>query len=159
MNTYDYIVGIDTGTNQTAMCLCRYSDLKPIEHIKVDNKDAEFVLKTWLCQSKLTIVAIEMLENHGMPIGQTTIQTIVEIGRIQYICEAHFIPWMLVKRSEEKMTICQSVKAKDSNIRQALMDMYGTKGTKKNKGWFYGFKADEWQAYAVAHTARERIRR
>jgi hypothetical protein len=51
---------------------------------------------------------------------------------------------------------CHSAKAKDSNIRQALADRFAPgepnygKGTKANQGWFYGFSADVWQAYALA---------
>ena len=47
-------------------------------------------------------------------------------------------------------------KAKDSNIRQALVDRFAPgqpnygKGTKAQPGWFYGFNADIWQAYALA---------
>lgn len=148
----EYLIGVDTGTEQTAMCLCQLPTLKPIEHVKVPNAEAERLIEYWICKSKNTVVAIELLENHGMPIGQTTIQTIIEIGRIQQICENNFVRWILIKRSQEKMTICHNPKAKDSNIRQALIDIYGGKGTKANKGWFYGFKADEWQAYAIAHT-------
>jgi hypothetical protein len=44
------------------------------------------------------------------------------------------------------------MKAKDSNIRQALIDRFGEVGIKKNPGWFYGFKKDIWQAYAVGIT-------
>ena len=33
---------------------------------------------------------------------------------------------------EEKMNLCGSMKAKDSNIRQALIDRFGEVGTKKN---------------------------
>jgi hypothetical protein len=44
------------------------------------------------------------------------------------------------------------MKAKDGNIRQALIDRFGPVGTKKNPGWFYGFSGDVWQAYAVGVT-------
>ena len=41
------------------------------------------------------------------------------------------------------------MKAKDSNIRQALIDRFGPVGTKKNPGWFYGVSKDVWAAIAV----------
>lgn len=150
---YEAIIGIDTGTEYTAMVVCRYKDMKPIYHQKLPNAQIERELVYPLIHFDC-FVAIELLENHGMPIGATTIQTIIEIGRIQKIVEQNHRQWMLVKRSEEKLCICNSVKAKDGNIRQALIDIYGEKGTKKQPGFFYGFRADEWQAFAIAHTGR-----
>lgn len=55
------------------------------------------------------------------------------------------------------MLLCNSMKAKDSNITQALIDLFAKdtpnkgKGTKKEPGYFYGFKKDVWQAFAVAY--------
>ncbi|KHD34036.1 hypothetical protein NL50_18035, partial [Clostridium acetobutylicum] len=63
-----------------------------------------------------------------------------------------------IYRKDEKMNLCHSMKANDSTITQALVDRfaYGVrnhgKGTKKEPGWFYGFKKDIWQAYAVGVT-------
>ena len=55
-------------------------------------------------------------------------------------------------RKDEKINLCGNMKAKDSNIRQALIDRFGVVGTKKNPGWFYGVSKDVWQAIAVGVT-------
>ena len=102
------------------------------------------------------IMAIEMIASYGMPVGKEVFDTCVWIGR--FIEDMNCIPQdritvtEYIYRKDEKMNICNSMKAKDSNIRQALIDRFGEVGTKKNPGWFYGFKADIWQAYAVGVT-------
>jgi hypothetical protein len=68
---------------------------------------------------------------------------------------------MYVYRSEEKQVICHSPKANDATIRQALIDRfaYGVsnygKGTKKEPGFFYGFRADVWSGFAICVTYKE----
>ena len=58
----------------------------------------------------------------------------------------------MIYRLDEKLNLCQDSRAKDANIRQALIDRFasgtpnGGKGTKKAPGWFYGFSDDVWQA-------------
>jgi hypothetical protein len=58
----------------------------------------------------------------------------------------------LVYRRDVKMFLCGSNRAKDGNIRQALLDLVGPQGTKKAPGPTYGLRGDEWAALAVAVT-------
>lgn len=59
-------------------------------------------------------------------------------------------------RRDIKLHLCNSVRAKDANIRQALIDRYGGKekaiGKKKSPGPLYGIKSHMWAALALAVT-------
>jgi len=93
---------------------------------------------------------IEMIASYGMPVGKEVFETCVWIGRFVERfgpdrCER-------IMRNTVKNHICHSSKAKDSNIRQALIDRFGRPGTKKAPGLLYGVKADIWAALAVAVT-------
>lgn len=98
------------------------------------------------------ITVIEMVASYGMPVGKEVFDTCVWIGRFTQQADEIGKEYKYIYRKDEKMNICNSMKAKDSNIRQALIDRFGEVGTKKNPGWFYGFKTDIWQAYAVGVT-------
>jgi len=96
-------------------------------------------------------LAIEMVASYGMPVGKTVFETCVWIGRF---IEAHGLGITAdhdkVYRQEVKMHLCNSMRAKDGNIRQALIDRFGEVGTKKNPGALYGVSSDIWSALAVA---------
>ena len=74
-------------------------------------------------------MVIEMIASYGMPVGKEVFDTCVWIGRF---AEASGMPTNYIYRKDEKMNICHSKRAKDSNIRQALIDRFGVVGTKKN---------------------------
>jgi hypothetical protein len=67
----------------------------------------------------------------------------------------------LIYRRDVKLRLCGTVKAKDANVRQALIDMFpktgGGKipqiGTKAQPGPLYGVASHAWAAVAVAVTA------
>ena len=93
-------------------------------------------------------IAIEMITSYGMPVGRDVFDTCVWIGRF-------YQAWggaALIPRHDVKMHLCGSPRAKDSNIRQALIDRLGKPGTKKQPGATYGIAGDKWQALAVAVT-------
>ena len=106
------------------------------------------------CEDDLEMV-VEQVRSYGMPVGASVFDTVFWSGRF---CEAFGEPFHLMPRLEVKKHICNNGSAKDSNIIQALVDRfaYGQrnrgKGTKKENGFFYGFKADIWQAFALAVT-------
>ena len=108
-------------------------------------------------QDEEDYIAIEMIASYGMAVGVSVFETCVWIGRfIQAI--GNGIEPRFIYRKDEKMNLCGSMKAKDSNIIQALIDRFAPntrnkgKGTKKEQGWFYGFSKDIWQSYAVGVT-------
>lgn len=140
------ILSIDAGNVESAYCLIDKGTYKPIEFGKVSN---EQVLSK-IVELKYDNLILEMIASYGMPVGASVFETCVWIGR--FIQARNCADFDYIYRKEEKMNLCHSMKAKDSNIRQALIDRFGEVGTKKNQGWFYGFKNDVWAAYAVGIT-------
>lgn len=102
-------------------------------------------------------VAIEMVASYGMAVGKEVFETCVWIGRFEEVFRCGIrVPVDLIYRKDVKLHLCHTTKAKDSNITQALVDRFASgvgnhgKGTVAEPGWFHGFKADIWQAYALA---------
>jgi len=103
----------------------------------------------WMCAE---VLAIEMIASYGMPVGREVFETCVWIGRF---IEAWEDRYRLIYRKDVKMHLCGSPRAKDANIRQALLDKLGPQGNKANPGPTYGVKSHAWAALAVAVTAAE----
>lgn len=99
-------------------------------------------------------VAIEMIASYGMPVGAEVFETVRWIGRFQQAC-INPDGVRLIYRKDVKMHLCGTPRAKDGNIRQALIDKLGAPGTKKDPGPTYGVKSHAWAALAVAVTASE----
>jgi len=140
------LIAIDPGNIESGYVLIEEETYKPIEFGKINNYD---LLKK-LEELKYDKMAIEMVASYGMAVGKEVFDTCVWIGRFIQARKCKYCQY--IYRKDEKMNLCYSMKAKDSNIRQALIDRFGVVGTKKAKGFFYGFKKDIWAAYAVGIT-------
>lgn len=150
------ILAIDPA-NELSAFVVMDDDYKPIEIGKIKSSDLNIRIYALNKKYNLDSVAIEMIASYGMAVGKTVFDTCVWVGRFIESSEREGIKNIeLIYRKEVKINLCGSMKAKDANIRQALIDRFGVVGTKNNKGWFYGFAADIWAAYAVGVTYMDR---
>ena len=145
------VLAIDPGNRQSAWCMIDGETLRPLFFGKEENQ----VVLTSVQQRSYDSIVIERVASYGMAVGRDVFETCEWVGRFT---QAARVPPDYVYRQEEKLHICGDSRAKDTNIRRALIDRFAQhdlkngKGTKKNPDWFYGFSADVWQAYAVAVT-------
>lgn len=151
-------LGIDPA-NELSGYVIIDENLKPIEFGKIPND--ELLNRVYELKDELDYIAIEMIACYGMAVGKTVFETCVYIGRLlEAVKDCENVK--LIYRKDEKMNFCGTMKSKDKDIRQALIkrfakfDLKNGKGTKDNHDWFYGFKADVWQAYAVIITAYDK---
>lgn len=99
-------------------------------------------------------LGIERFEARGMPVGNESVETMLWTGRfIQAWRSPESV--VLIKRSAVKSNLCGTQKAKDSNVRQAVIDRLGPPGKKSKPGPTYGVTSHAWQALAVALTASD----
>ena len=138
-------VAIDPGPTQSA--LLWFNDAGVQDAMIIDNHRA---LDQLGCQHAV----IEMVASYGMAVGKDVFETVYWIGRFAQRALTHD----RVFRLDVKMHLCHDSRAKDANIRQALLDRFpatgGGKtpqiGTKSQPGPLFGIKSHLWAALAVA---------
>jgi len=154
------IIGIDPGNEKSAYVL--YANHEIREYGIYINEDMRSIVSTTYAD----LLAIEQCACYGMPVGATVFDTSLWAGRFieRYVVSQHK-PYRIIYRKDVKMLLCNSMRAKDGNIRQAIIDRYeptgGGKipqiGTKAKPGPLYGISKDVWSALAIAITAHETI--
>lgn len=145
------IFAIDPGTIESAFVRLDPEAMRLLEHGRVGNSD--LLTKLRLGRPWRDVVAIEMIASYGMAVGREVFETCVWIGRFE---EAVRGPVRRIYRREVKLHLCGSVRAKDPNVRTALLDRWGGKeqavGTKARPGPLRGVTRDCWAALGVALT-------
>lgn len=145
------ILAIDPGTTESAYVW--YADGKPQKYAKMPNEQLLHILP----QFEADVMVIEMIASYGMPVGRTVFETCVWIGRF---IQRWGKRYEKVYRKDVKMHLCGTPRAKDGNIRRALLDLFERTGggatpqigTKKQPGPLYGMSGDMWAALGVAIT-------
>lgn len=147
------VLAIDPGDSEGAYVLYDAATEVILDKGKLSNHELRALVARAGANPVITDFAIEMVACYGMAVGEDVFETCVWIGRL---IEAWRRQHHLIYRMEVKMHLCKNSRAKDPNIRQALVDRFGPKGTKKNPGKTFGVTADVWSALAVAVTYADR---
>ena len=157
------ILAIDPGNEQSAYVIMEDADFRPQAFGKVDNEEIrDIIMRTRGLD--VDRVVIERVASYGLAVGREIFETCEWIGRFTELSKMCGRPVDYIFRKEEKEWICHDLRAKDANIRRALIDQFAThdlrngKGTIKKPDFFYGFAKDCWAAFAVGYTYFEKRR-
>src|SRR5262245_28447040 len=145
------VLAADPGSEQSAFVLYDTSLRVVLDKTKSPNdKILDFLAR---CRWPAEHLAIEMAESFGAKVWGQVFTTVLWTGRF---VQAWGRAFTLVTRSEVKLALAGSRRAKDGQIRNVLIDRWGGKdaalGNKKVPGPLYGITADCWQALAIAVT-------
>lgn len=105
-------------------------------------------------------VVIEKVEGFGMAVGAEVFETVFWSGRFAEAASPLRVD--RIGRKAVKAQLCGTHRAKDPNVRQALIDRFGGStaiGRKATPGPLYGIAGDQWAALAVAVAYAERVDR
>lgn len=148
------ILAIDPGPSKSAWLVWDTATKRIDAHFYDDNADLLRVLPQRPHEADM--LAVEMVASFGMAVGKEVFETVFWIGRF---VQAWRMPFARVYRMQVKMHLCHNSRAKDANIRQAILDRFGGRdaalGKKNSPGPLYGVSGDRWSALAVALTYSE----
>ena len=142
------ILAIDPGTSQSAWL--RFDGDRPQGFGITANDVLAKALRTGGLPD---VVVIEKVESYGMAVGAEVFDTVWWAG--QFAEAVHRVPVVMLPRRAVKLALCGDSRAKDANIRQALIDRFGGSaaiGRKAAPGPLYGISRDVWSALAIAVT-------
>lgn len=121
------ILGIDPGTRESGVAVLNLASGNPSwARPAVANDDVLDILRNGEWKEEI-FLACEMVGHYGtgMSVGREVYETVVWIGRFQEAWESRGRRFQLIIRKEITAHLCRSVTAKDANVRQALIDLWG----------------------------------
>jgi hypothetical protein len=150
------VIGIDPGSTESAFVFLEGKQVRVAK--KVDNFKLLACLESKLFDGVAisdvmeSDLVIEWIQGYGMAVGQSVFETCRWVGLFEH---AWGMDCTLLGRKAVKSHLCNNTGAKDSHVREALIDRFGPPGTKKNPGPLYGVTGDMLSALAVAVTFQD----
>lgn len=120
------ILAIDPGTEQSA-CLWYHPDDGSLGVHNIRPNGEVLSSLRYPQDWSDSVVVCEMVQHYGsgLAVGKETFETVRWIGRFQEAVEARGGRFEILYRPAIKAHLCGSAKAKDGNVRQALIDRFG----------------------------------
>lgn len=149
------IVGIDPGTTESAWCCYDPEYLGVVKCcIEPNEKILERVYEcsTWNIRP---VLVVEEFRNFGMTVGLSTFRTVRWSGRFEEAAISSGVRIEWLPRKTVTLKLCGSSRAKDVNVRAALIDAVGPPGRKSDPGPTYGVSKHGWSALALAYVFSE----
>jgi len=154
------ILGIDPGTTETGWCVYDSNTEQVLDREKEDNKLFVTRIPDIVCFHKIDVIAYEMVACYGMAVGKSVFETVLWMGRFLQSADGLGCKIERLYRKDVKINLCNSMKAKDSNVRQAILDRFPASGggkvpqvgTKSEPGPLFGVSNDIWSALALCLT-------
>jgi hypothetical protein len=165
------IHAIDPGTDESGFVSLQVDGADILSVIPTPTIQNEALIPLLLCSNDAgkhaQVTVIESIESYGMPVGAEVFETVHWAGRFFQASDSnptHDTPVRIPRRTI-KLHLCNDSRARDSNIRQALLNRFPRtgggatpqKGTKAQPGPLYGVSKHAWAALAVAVTYLDTI--
>lgn len=141
------ILAIDPGSGQSAWLVYNPASQGIRSFAISPNDDLLAQLRVGVSDD-VGVIVIEKVESYGMAVGREVFDTVHWAGR--FTEAAHGTPVHQLLRRAVKVAICHDTKAKDANIRAALIDRFGGPESIRKGGPLYGISKDVWSALAIA---------
>jgi len=151
------IAGIDPGTTHSGLVRLNSGEHghwpPKVTFAAKDMPNADLLAS--LTETACDLVVCEWLTSYGGAIGATVLDTARMVGRIEERASA---PVCLITRPDVGLELCQSRRAKNAQLRAAILEMYpatgggkdGRLGTSKAPGPLYSVSSHAWSALAAA---------
>ena len=154
-NSSPLVMGVDPGPEESSYVV--WDGKSILDKFSGPNSDLLWILRSsGRLPAVIETVVFEQVESYGMAVGREVFETVFETGRLYQQADRAQHNVVLMPRKEVKIHLCGSLRAKDTNIRHAILDRMGGKreavGLKKTPGPLYGIKSHQWSALAIAIT-------
>ena len=149
------VIGLDPGNERSALVVYDGASESVLDSVfDYNNSVMNFLTVTREYGNVRPTLVIEKVACYGMPVGESVFETVYWSGIFARAYGLSFTE--RITRGDVKMHLCRSMRAKDGNVRQAILDRFGGKekavGKKAIPGPLHGLHGHHFAALGVAIT-------